>query len=106
MAIKALFPVGTTFITLDALYQWDYGQLLEIEAASLPSIIEVHFACPSMTEAVVHTCSAINGIATVAIPDRCLEQTHEITAWVYEIDGSAGRTRYSIKIPIIASPFY
>ena len=102
MAIKALFPEGTTSTTLDALHQWDYGQTLEIEAASLPSVIEVHFACQGMSEAVVHTCSAVNGIARVAIPDRCLEQTYEITAWVYEIDGSAGRTIYSITIPIIA----
>ena len=102
MAIKAAFPEGTTSITLAPLYQWDYGQELEIEAAGLPSLIEVHFACNGMNEAVVHTCSCINHIATVAIPDQCLEQSHEITAWVYEIDGTAGRTIYSIKIPITA----
>lgn len=102
MAIKALFTEGSTSITLTPLFQWDYGQELEIEAAGLPSLIEVHFACKDMTEAVVHTCSCVDGIATVAIPDRCLEQAGEITAWVYEIDGSAGRTIYSIKIPITA----
>ena len=102
MAIKALFPEGATSITLDSLYQWDYGQELEIEAAGLPSLIEVHFACNGMNEAVVHTCSSVNNIATVAIPDRCLEQPNEITAWVYEIDGTAGRTIYSIYIPITA----
>lgn len=102
MAIKALFPEGTTTISLAPLYQWDYGQELEIEAAGLPSLIEVHFACNGMNEAVVHTCSCVGNIATVAIPDRCLEQPNEITAWVYEIDGTAGRTIYSIYIPIIA----
>lgn len=102
MAIKALFTEGSTSITLSPLFQWDYGQELEIEAAGLPSLIEVHFACHGMNEAVVHTCSCVDGIATVAIPDRCLEQAGEITAWVYEIDGSAGRTIYSIKIPITA----
>ena len=50
----------------------------------------------------MHTCSSVNNIATVAIPDRCLEQPNEITAWVYEINGTAGRTIYSIKIPITA----
>ena len=102
MAIKAAFPEGTTSITLAPLYQWDYGQQLEIEAASLPSLIEVHFACQGMNEAVVHTCSCVNNIATVAIPDQCLEQSNDITAWVYEIDGTAGRTIYSIHIPITA----
>ena len=102
MAIKALFTEGSTSIELAPLYQWDYGQELEIEAAGLPSLIEVHFACTGMNEAVVHTCSSVNNIATVAIPDRCLEQPNEITAWVYEIDGTAGRTIYSIHIPITA----
>ena len=100
MAIKALFTEGATSITLAPLFQWDYGQELEIEAAGLPSLIEVHFACHGMTEAVVHTCSCVGGIATVSIPDRCLEQAGDITAWVYEVNGSAGRTIYSIKIPV------
>lgn len=102
MAIKARIPTGEKHKRTDPLYQWDYGQTLEIEADNLPSIVEVHFACHGMTEAVVHTCSAVNGVVTVAIPDRCLEQASEITAWVYEIEGTAGRTIYSISIPITA----
>lgn len=102
MAIKARIPTGEKHKRTEPLYQWDYGQTLEIEADNLPSLVEVHFACQGMTEAVVHTCSAVNGVVTVAIPDRCLEQASEITAWVYEIDGTAGRTIYSISIPITA----
>ena len=102
MAIKAKIPTGEKHIKTNPMWQWDYGQTLEIEAENLPSLIEVHFACRDMTEAVVHTCSAVNGVATVAIPDRCLEQASEITAWVYEIDGTAGRTIYSVTIPITA----
>lgn len=102
MAIKAKIPTGQNSFRTNPMYQWDYGQALEIEADNLPSLIEVHFACKEMTEAVVHTCSAVNGVATVAIPDRCLEQTSDITAWVYEIEGTAGRTIYSITIPITA----
>ena len=102
MAIKVLFPESTTSITLAPLYQWDYGQELEIEATSLPSVIEVHFACKGMNEAIVHTCSSVNNIATVAIPDKCLEQSNDITAWVYEIGDTSGRTIYSITIPITA----
>lgn len=102
MAIKAKIPSGQNSFRTNPMWQWDYGQTLEIEAENLPSLIEVHFACREMTEAVVHTCSAVNGVATVAIPDRCLEQTSDITAWVYEIDGTAGRTIYSVTIPITA----
>lgn len=102
MAIKAEFLAGQTEKRLSPLYQWDYGQTLEIEAPNLPTIIEVHFACPAMTEAVVHTCSCVNGVASVAIPDQCLEQEREITAWVYEVEGTSGRTLYRVFIPIIA----
>lgn len=102
MAIKAEFLTGQTEKRLSPLYQWDYGQTLEIEAPNLPTIIEVHFACPAMTEAVVHTCSCVNGVAAVAIPDQCLEQEREITAWVYEVEGTSGRTLYRVFIPIIA----
>lgn len=110
MAIKAKIPSGQNYVRTSAMYQWDYGQTLEIEAENLPSLIEVHFACRDMTEAVVHTCFVTdvveNGVekrvAVVDIPDRCLEQSSEITAWVYEIDGTAGRTIYSVSIPITA----
>lgn len=102
MAIKAEFLAGQTEKRLSPLYQWDYGQTLEIEAPNLPTIIEVHFACPAMTEAVVHTCSCVNGVAAVAIPDQCLEQEREITAWVYGVEGTSGRTLYRVFIPVIA----
>lgn len=103
MAVKAFFPTGVTSITLGALHQWDYGQMLEIETSDpLPSIVEVHFSCVGMNEAEVCECSVDNNIATVAIPDLCLEQSAHITAWIYEIVGSEGRTTKSITIPMIA----
>ena len=102
MAIKAKFPTGVTSITISPLYQWDYGQTLEIDCEDLlTSIVEVHFSCAGMTEAEVHTCSVTSGIATVKIPDVCLEQASNITAWIYEIDGTGGRTTKSIDIPVI-----
>lgn len=102
MAIKVTIPKGQTHVKASDLYQWDYGQVLEIEAPKLPTVLEVHFACREMSEAVVHTCSAVNNVASVVIPDQCLENASEITAWIYEIDGTAGRTLYRITIPVIA----
>lgn len=102
MAIKVTIPQGQTVARASGLYQWDYGQVLEIEAPTLPTVLEVHFACRDMNEAVIHTCSAVNNVASVVIPDQCLESTSEITAWVYEIDGTSGRTLYQITIPVIA----
>ena len=103
MAIKALIPAGQDDITVSGLYQWDYGQVLEIESIDIGSeVVEVHFACIDMTEAIVRPCTFTAGVGTVAIPDDCLEQSSPITAWVYEIEGTQGRTRKVITLPIIA----
>lgn len=102
MAIKVSFLTGEIEKRTASLYQWDYGQTLEIEAPYLPTVVEVHFACRDMKEAIVCVCSATLGVATVTIPDLCLEHTGEITAWVYGIEGTSGRTMYRITIPIIS----
>lgn len=101
MAIKIVFPAGKATITAPSLYQWDYGQTLEIESADLLPIVEVHFACSGMTEAIVRPCSVNNGLATVPIPDICLEHAGIIMAWVFEINGTEGMTRKTITIPVI-----
>ena len=103
MAIKVNIPNGQNTATASGLYQWDYGQELEIESADLGSVVaEVHFACSSMSEAVVRPCTFSGGIGTVAIPDECLEQSSTISAWVYEISGTQGRTRKVITLPVTA----
>ena len=100
MSVRAKFTTGATSVTTKALHQWDYGQQLEIEAVDLPTIIEVHFACGGMTEAIVTSCSVADGLGVVTIPNSCLEQSSQITAWVYEISGNHGETTKTITIPI------
>lgn len=100
MSVKAVFEPGTDVTVTNRLHQWDYGQTLEIEAYDLPLIHEVHFACPEMKDAIVRPCSTTNGIATVKIPDLCLEQASPITAWVFVIEGTEGMTRKTITIPV------
>ena len=103
MAIKVQFSTGESTATVKGLYQWDYGQVLEIECAEIGSeILEVHFACPNMSEAIVRTCAFTNGIGTVTIPDECLEQTSAVTAWVYKVDSTQGHTIKTISLPITA----
>ena len=103
MAIKVQFPSGKTTVTVDGLFQWDYGQELEIECNEIGTeILEVHFACQNMQEAKVRVCSFIDGVGRVTIPDECLEQTGTLTAWVYRIGGSHGHTIRTITIPITA----
>lgn len=103
MAIKVNIPSGQNIATVSGLYQWDYGQVLEIESTDLGNMIgEVHFACSSMSEAVVVSCNFTEGLGLVRIPDECLEQSSNITAWVYEISGTQGRTRKVITIYVTA----
>lgn len=102
MTLKAIIPSGQTELTVNGLHQWDYGQKLEIHSPDLPAVVEVHFACAGMTEAVVRVCEAADGVAVAVIPDHCLEQTTPITAWVYEVEsGTSGYTSKTIILPII-----
>ena len=104
MNLQAIFPEGVTALTVNGLHQWDYGRTLEIQAGDLPAEVEVHFACPGMTEAEVRVSSVVGGVAKAVIPDKCLEQTAPITAWVYVIDGTAGFTAKTVTLPVIARP--
>ena len=110
MTIKALFPVGKNTIEAQGLYQWDYGQTLEIECPEIGTeLLEVHFAFPKMTLALPRPCSFVNGIGTVPIPDQCLEQSEAVSAWIYRINVinhegqeiTQGYTIKSIVLPII-----
>lgn len=102
MSIKATFPAGVTDITVNGLHQWDYGQKVEIHADDLPALIEVHFACADMHDAVVRVCSVIDGKAEAAIPDHCLEQTSPILAWIYLVGETTGATVKTIILPVVA----
>lgn len=102
MNLKAIFPSGATELTVNGLHQWDYGRKLDIHAPDLPALVEVHFACPGMEEAIVRVSSAVGGVTTVAIPDRCLEQSSPITAWVYEVGETSGQTIKTLTLNIKA----
>lgn len=103
MAIKVLFSENQREIAVGGLYQWDFGQVLEIECAELGSeIMEVHFACNGMREAIVRVCQFNSGIGTVTIPDQCLEQANTITAWIYSISDTQGHTVKTITLSITA----
>lgn len=103
MAIKAVLSADRNSVTVNGLFQWNYGQVLEIETEEIESeIVEVHFACASMSEAIVRPCSFVDGVGTVTIPDQCLEQASAITAWVYRINGTQGYTWKVINLPVTA----
>lgn len=103
MAIKVHIPTGETSVTVKGLYQWDYGQVLEIECEEIGSeILEAHFACPNMAEAIVRACTFSNGLGDVTIPDECLEQTSAVTVWLCRVDETQRHTIKAITLPLTA----
>lgn len=107
MSIKAIFPAGVDTLTVHGLHQWDYGRTLEISAPNLPLLVEVHFAGTGQKNAVVRLASVtkgaalgLNDVATVIIPDICLEQTSPVAAWVYEVGATYGHTALTVVLPI------
>jgi hypothetical protein len=101
MNLIAMIPEGVTELTVNGLTQWDYGRKLELHGEDLPSVVEVHFSCPSMQDAIVRVGSGASGVATVSIPDLCLEQSAPITAWVYEVGETSGRTIKTLTLNIL-----
>ena len=102
MNIRAYIPPGIDEITVNGLHQWDYGQVLEIECAEFGTeLMEVHFACQGMVVAETSPINFTNGVGTVDIPNKCLELSTPITAWVYGLDGEHGRTLKTIRLPLI-----
>ncbi|MCC2228128.1 hypothetical protein [Blautia fusiformis] len=65
------------------LWQYDYGQRIQIKGLDLPETFEVHFAWKDSEKAKVVIGSTVNGISTVDIPNVALEQRRTITAYIY-----------------------
>lgn len=101
MNIIAIFPDGQDQVTVNGLHQWDWGRQLEIHDTSLPAVVEIHFACLGMRDAVIRTCPVVDGVATTVIPDTCIEQTGPIVAWVVAISETSGETVRTITLPVI-----
>lgn len=104
MNLQAKFPAGATEATVHGLHQWDYGRKLDIDSASLlgRGVVQVHFACAGMTEAVVRLCDVAGRTTSAAIPDACLVQTAPVLAWVFCEDETEGFTALKITMPVTA----
>ena len=104
MGMKAVFLNGADEATAQGrLHQWDRGRTLEIHADDLPAVVEVHFAHAGLDAAIVYTCAVTGGetpVATVAIPDLCLQQASTLTAWVYKVGETTGETIKTITLPL------
>ena len=91
----------------NALYQWNYGQILRIIDADLPMAVEIGFSTTEKSgDSDVRVGSTNNGVTTVAIPNKLFEEErstdYSIYAFVYVTDENSGTTVHEIVIPVKA----
>lgn len=88
---------GNRMVTSNALWQYDYGQILQIKGINLPEMYEVHFSVSDSGNAYV----SIGDENGVDIPDELLETGDSIYAHIYLHTGTDdGETEYRIVIPV------
>ena len=104
--VQVNFPYGSKEATSSALYQWDYGQKLQIYGIELSDvIIQVHFCDKSCDRTIVRLATLFDAITSnpyyvVSIPDSLLENDWEIPAFIYKVDSESENTTYRIKLPV------
>ena len=102
--IQINIPKETTKVTTQAAYQYDYGQVLRITGANIPSSCQVHFVNKRREKAIVRPGNPVNGGLEAVIPDALLESEYPINAFIYLLGEGTGQTIIHIEIPVIARP--
>lgn len=94
----ANFADGSRVTRTNAVYQYDYGQILKFSGLELPSVYEVHF---SNQEILGTSKTAIGTEDGVVIPDEYLLSGEKVYAWIFlHVDNTDGETEYKIIIPV------
>lgn len=81
----------------DDVWQYDFGQILQIEGLPLPPVVEVHYANKGKDIALPQTGVTEGGITTAPIPNEILEEKGAFTAYIFVTDGESGETCYTIN---------
>ena len=93
---------GLREVTTAPLWQYDYGQILQITGLDLPQAFEVHF---SNSRKSGETITQIGTDNQVVIPDMYLTSGADIYAFIFlHDDVDDGETEYVIKIPVRERP--
>lgn len=78
------------------LFQFDYGQELEISGVELPEKFEMHFEYGDISLSVDGIYS--DGKGTVKVPDTLLDGLRsKFSAWIYVEDGKSGKTLKTVE---------
>ena len=104
--ITASFLEGRTDARTIPIWQWDYGQILQIEGIDLPTAFEAHFSnTPAVGDSVTMIGSTTEGVSQVDIPDALLDTGKNVYAFIFLHTGLAdGETVYRITVPVNDRP--
>lgn len=84
-------------VTVENIFKYDYGQILEITGVELPENFEVHFETDQETAIVVNGTFA-EGVGKVKIPDLCLMDSKlNFSAWIYVEQNGSGKTIKTVE---------
>ena len=96
--IHITFEPGATATEIkEDVWQYDFGQVLQISGLSLPPVVEVHYANKGKDIALPQTGVTEGGITTAPIPNEILEEKGAFTAYIFVTDGESGETCYTIN---------
>ena len=96
--IHITFEPGATAAEIkEDVWQYDFGQVLQISGLSLPPVVEVHYANKDKDTALPQTGVTEGGITTAPIPNEILEEKGAFTAYIFVTDGESGETCYTIN---------
>lgn len=77
------------------IWQWNYGQILQLHGLDLPKATEVHFSHSNIGgDALIRIGTTTDKITEVAIPESFLEHSGKVTAYVYCSTVDHGQTEY------------
>lgn len=91
-------------IELEGLWQYDYGQKLQITGLELSEIFEVHFFWQGLEKAKIVTGHTENEVSSVDIPNEALVQRRMITAYIYLSSAEEGETTNTVRMFVNKRP--
>ena len=109
--IQAKFNENSNYTIAPGLWQYDYGQILQVSGTGITENIEIHFSTQEQGgEALVLIATYDDETDTLNahIPGEFLAETYtedyRIYAFIYVNDGESGETIYKIILPIKSRP--
>lgn len=97
----AKVTVNNNCYSVESLYKWDTGQVLEIHGLSLDVTPQVHFAHEGDNLAIVQPATMdASGVIRAAVPDILLQSTARLCAYICTQQGDEFKTLYKLVIPV------